>query len=129
MAGALNPTALAARELRERTPELAAAVTDALYAARPELSERYGVEGRRKCLQDMHYNLEHLAPSVELQRPDLFADYARWLDDLLRARGVPTDDVIDCLRLTLDAVTARFPADEAAPIVASLNAGLAALAR
>ena len=62
---------------------LARAITDALYRERPDLQAKYGDAGRAKCLQDMRYNLEHLAPAVALDDPPMFAGYARWLLGLL----------------------------------------------
>ena len=116
----------AERLLREKE-DLARAITDALYAERPELLARYGAAGREKCLQDMRYNLEHLAPAVALGDPGLFAGYARWLGSLLGARGIPLDEVARSLVLTREAIGSRFPREEAAAAVPALEAGLAAL--
>ena len=112
---ALTPTAegrAAARLVAQKTL-LAHAVTDALYAERPELLERYGETGRARCLEDLHYTLEHLIPAVDLGEPELFATYVRWLDALLRARGVPTREVVRCLELVEAEARARFAPDEA----------------
>lgn len=117
----------ASESLLRHEEALARAITDALYARRPDLVDRWGERGRAKCLHDMRHNLEHLAPAVALGEPALFAGYVRWLDDLLRARGIPTDDVRESLELTRDAIAARLPYDEAACASASIDAGLAAL--
>lgn len=106
---------------------LAREITDALYAERPELLGKYGERGREKCLQDMCYNLEHLAPAVELAEPALFAGYARWLNDLLLARGIPTDEVVRSLELTERVARERMPREEADEVARSLRAGLLAL--
>lgn len=108
--------------------ELARAITDALYRERPELLARWGAAGREKCLQDMRYNLEHLAPAVALDQPALFAGYARWLLGLLEARGIPPGDVTRSLALTRTIIDSRFPSDEAAAVAPSLDAALAVLA-
>ena len=89
MASVSAGTAAAERLLAEKAT-LAAEITAALYAEMPELLARHGEYGRRKCLEDMQYNLEHLAPAVDLADPALFAGYVRWLDGLLRARNVGT---------------------------------------
>ena len=75
----------AADRLLEEKAALAAEVTAALYGEMPELLTRHGEYGRAKCLQDMHYTIEHLAPAVDLQEPEIFARYARWLNELLTA--------------------------------------------
>ena len=124
-----NPSvaARAVRSLTDQREALARAVTDALYAEMPELMERYGERGRKKCLQDMRYNLEHLEPAVELGEPGIFARYTLWLNDLLVARGVPTEEVVRCLALTERTVQERLPADEAAQVARCIRAGLSAL--
>jgi hypothetical protein len=124
-----TPSAARASEsLLRFADELARATTDALYARRPDLMERWGERGRAKCLEDMRHNVEHLAPAVGLDDPSIFARYVRWLDDLLRARGIPSDDVRESLELMRDAVAARLPHDESARAAASIDAGLATLA-
>jgi hypothetical protein len=118
----------AAERLLATKDSLAEEITAALYAEMPELHARYGEYGRRKCLEDMRYNLEHLAPAVDLAEPALFAGYVRWLDGLLRARNVATAEVVRSLRLTEERIRARFTAAEHAAIAPSIEAGLAALA-
>jgi hypothetical protein len=119
-------TAAAERLLAEKV-SLAGEITTALYAEMPELLARYGEYGRRRCLEDMEYNLEHLAPSVDLADPSLFAGYVRWLDGLLRARNVGTAEIARSLRLMEERIRARFTAEEHAAIAPSLRAGLDAL--
>ena len=106
---------------------LARAITDRLFAAQPDLLDRYGEPGRAKCLQDMRYNLEHLAPAVALGEPGIFARYVRWLDDLLRARNIPASDVRRSLEVMEAVISARLPGEEAAAIAACIQAGLATL--
>jgi hypothetical protein len=114
----------AAAALLARREELAGAITAALYGERPGLLERYGERGRRKCLEDMRYNLEHLAPAVALGDPSLFARYVVWLRELLQAHGVPARDVRRSLELTGDVVRARLEAEEAAAVERAVGAGL-----
>jgi hypothetical protein len=116
----------AARLLAEKSV-IAHAVTETLYAERPYLMERYGANGRARTLEDMHFNVEHLIPAVDLGEPELFATYVRWLDALLRARNVPTREVVRCLELMEAEARARFAADEAEAVADVLRVGLAAL--
>ena len=118
----------AARLLLVDRDALAREVTDALYAESPSLLERYGVSGREKCLQDMRYNIEHLIPAVELGDEAMFASYVQWLDSLLRARNVPTRDVVRCFELLAARCALRYPRGEADTIGATIRAGLAVLA-
>jgi hypothetical protein len=117
----------AADTLLEQKHTIAQAITDALYRERPQLMERYGETGRVRCLEDMHYNLEHLAPAVALGEPQLFQRYVIWLRDMLAPRNVPQEDVVRSLELTIDVVQKHLPPDEARAVVDMINAGLQAL--
>ena len=126
--GAPDAGLRAARLLLIDREALAREVTDALYAESPDLLARYGQAGREKCLQDMRYNIEHLTPAVELGDEAMFAGYVQWLDALLRARNVPTRDIVRSLELLYDRCAIRYPRGEAETIGAILRAGLAVLA-
>lgn len=119
--------ASAADALLQRKEELARAITDELYAVMPELLPRHGERGRVKCLEDMRYNLEHLAPAVALEDDSLFVRYVTWLCDMLAARGVGTDEVRRSLELTRDVVQARMRPGEAAAATSPVSAALAML--
>ena len=119
--------AVASEAILDRKEELAREITQAIYDHEPGLLERHGERGRSKCLQDMRYNLEHLAPAVALGDPALFGRYVTWLDQLLRARGVATDDVRLSIEMTARVISARFPSDQATAVLPSLHAGISAL--
>lgn len=126
---------MAAASVAERAAEilltdkgsLAHAITTALYAEMPGLTEKYGEKGRTRCLEDMRHHLEHLAPAVALAEPALFVRYVTWLRDLLGARGVPTTEVRRSLELTRTLVGERMPADAAELVAYALSAGPRAL--
>ena len=107
--------------------ELAREITDAIYAADPALLERFGEAGRAKCLQDMHYCLEHLAPAVAMDDASLFARYVTWLEGLLAARGIGSRDVRRSLEATGAVLGERLRPDESACALRCLQAGLASL--
>lgn len=123
----LTPEARAGAALLEHKETIARSVTGLLYAEMPWLQDKYGDRGREKCLQDMRYNLEHLIPAVELGAPDMFARYAAWCDGVLRARGVPTAELVRSMEIMRADIAARLPGDEARAVAESLDAGLAAL--
>ena len=114
----------AARLIAEKDV-LALAIADALYRERPELAAKYGDSGRAKCVQDMRYNVEHLAPAVALGDPAMFAGYARWLLSLLTARGIPAGEIERSLALTRAEIGGRFPPDESAAAAPALDAAMA----
>ena len=126
MAG-VSAGARAAAALIEQKEAIARSVTGLLYAEMPWLQDRYGERGRQKCLQDMRYNLEHLAPAVELEDAGMFARYAEWCDGLLRSRGVATDELARSFELMASDVGARLPVDEAQAVDVCLQAGVRAL--
>ena len=117
----------AAQFLLTDKERLAREITEAMYAERPGLLERYGERGREKCLQDMRYNIEHLVPAVDLNEPDMFANYIRWLDGLLRARGVATDDLLLSLTITSRVVEEVLGTERAAVVSPVIEAGTLAL--
>lgn len=119
----LSPTEFMLRHKEQ----LAHEITDELYRQLPELDAKYGARGREKVLQDMRYNLEHLAPAVDLEEPEMFANYVRWLDSLLRARHVPTSELIRCLHIMRDCLAAHLDESGKATVTPTINAGLAAL--
>jgi hypothetical protein len=118
---------LASASLLDRKDELAAAITGALYTDDPSLAMRFGETGRAKCHQDMRYSLEHLAPAVALDDPSLFARYVSWLESMLAARGVGSEDVRRSLEATRRVVSEYLPPDQVARVLPSLQAGLAVL--
>jgi hypothetical protein len=117
----------AAAALLEQKETIARSVTGLLYAEMPWLVDKYGERGRLKCLQDMRYNLEYLAPAVELEDPAMFARYATWCDGVLRSRGVPTGELARSFELMASDVASRLPREEAQAVGACLEAGVQAL--
>lgn len=123
----MSAGARAAAALLEQKETIARSVTGLLYAEMPWLVDKYGERGRLKCLQDMRYNVEYLAPAVELDDPELFVRYARWVDSLLRSRGVPTGELARAFQLMASDVAARLPREEGQAVADCLEAGLLAL--
>jgi hypothetical protein len=117
----------AAERLLHDKETIARAVTAQLYEELPDILEKHGERGRLKCLQDMHYNIEHLIPAVDLEQPEMFASYVTWLDNMLGSRGVSTRDVRRCLELLSRDVAARFAPAEASAVATVIDAGLARL--
>jgi MerR family transcriptional regulator, light-induced transcriptional regulator len=125
----LMPNQRAAARLVTEVGSLARAITDTMYAESPDLMVKYGPEGRDRCLEDMHFNLQHLAPAVELGKPSMFAAYVVWLQQMLASRNVGTDDVVRSLELTQQEIDARFPPEESSIISEYLRVGLNAIDR
>ncbi|HEY4132920.1 MAG TPA: hypothetical protein VGM50_20060 [Gemmatimonadaceae bacterium] len=119
----------AAERLIYDKESIARAVTKRMFAEDPDILEKHGERGRQKCLEDMHYNIEHLIPAVDLEKAEMFADYARWLDKMLGSRGVSARDVRRCFEMVADETRDRFAFDEAALIDGIIRAGVNAVER
>lgn len=114
----------AAEKVLARKEEMAARITEAMYRDDPDLLTRHGERGRAKCLQDMRYNLEHLAPALALDEPDMFRKYVSWLVELLAAHGVPARDVRRSLTLTRTTLAEILDSEEAAAAGRAIDAGM-----
>lgn len=126
----MNPASAETRasdSILAREDELAREITDALYADEPALLERFGEAGRAKCLEDMRYCLEHLAPAVAMDDPSLFARYVTWLEALLAARGIGSRDVRRSLEAACAVLAERLRPAESAGALRCLHAGLASV--
>ena len=120
--GSESAAALAA--VRER---LAEAVTERLYRERPDLLARYGDAGILKCRTDILYNVEYLAPAVELDNDRLFVNYVEWLLPMLAARNVPPDHVLRSLRIMEEVAHEVLEPDHAENVVRPIRAALDAV--
>jgi hypothetical protein len=124
---ALPDARTAAEALMFDKEAIARSVTKRLYDEYPDLIPKHGERGRVKTLQDMHYNIEHLIPAVDLEQPELFATYVRWLNDMLNSRGVSTRDVRRCVELMGEEARERYDERVASAVTRVVDAGLAAL--
>ncbi|MBS2970632.1 hypothetical protein J9317_17960 [Metabacillus sp. KIGAM252] len=70
-------------------------VVEGIYEQYPELLEKYGETGKRKCREDNEHHLKHLATAYEAQMPKIFTDYAVWLNNVLTSRGMKSEHLID----------------------------------
>jgi hypothetical protein len=89
------------RTIESQRRALAEAVVLRQYQLQPGLRERYGEDGRAKCIQDTEYHIACLATAVMFASPSLFCDYIAWAKAVLAAHGVGTEDVVGnlvCLR-------------------------------
>src|SRR5271166_754965 len=75
------------------------------YAQRPFLLDRYGEEGRRKYRQDILYNVEALAATLDADDAGMFLRYVGWLKVVLMSRGIAFEDIAESLRCMEVALT------------------------
>lgn len=91
----INPRFMREQAMRS----VALEVTDLQYSRFPELEQRYGPEGKAKCLEDAVYHLSYLTTAAAVDDDSLFIDYVGWAKIMLAARGIPPDDLIAMLEL------------------------------
>lgn len=93
----------------------------------PELFARFGARGLEACAEDIGFHLDFLQPALESGDLSPFTAYLGWLAQVLASRGIPGDSLPRSLD-DLSTFFARQLGDAAAPVVAALEAGRAALA-
>ena len=113
--------------LIERAPALAARVTDLQYARRPELAQRWGDAGRRRCEEDARHHLDYLASALRGASEALFVRYVEWAKVLLAAYGVGADDLRLNLEILREAVLEAADEADGAALRAPIDAALAQL--
>jgi methanogenic corrinoid protein MtbC1 len=99
----------ASQTLDARRRPLAEALTERHYELHPDLAQRFGERGRAKCLQDAEYHLSYLADSIAGASPSLFADYVAWARVMLSTRGIPTEDLVNNLRVMSETLRRELP--------------------
>ena len=78
---------------------------DKLYERYPELIERFGEPGRKKCYEDNIHHFNYLESAANVGDSKVFSDYALWLNSVLVSRGMKSDHLIDnfiCIMESLD---------------------------
>ncbi|MGM0752157.1 MAG: hypothetical protein ACQET6_09490 [Bacillota bacterium] len=66
-----------------------------LYEQYPELDEKYGEVGRKKCYEDNIHHFNYLESASDVGESKVFSDYALWLNSVLVSRGMKSDHLID----------------------------------
>lgn len=74
--------------LSENIPAIATEITEQHFHLHPELSEKYGSQGRKKCTEDSVFHLHYLAEAVAANSPKIFCDYVAWAKVMLVSRGI-----------------------------------------
>lgn len=97
-----------AAEVRDNAGPLAEIVVEAMRAARPDMFSRYGAAGRRRCLEDTQFHLQHLAAALDIDDPGEFAAYRNWLSVVLGAHGVPEEDIDANFAAIASVLTERY---------------------
>lgn len=110
-----------------RADALAEAVVTRHYAAQPELAERFGPQGRSKCIADAQRHLSYLSQAMHADTAELFEDYVAWAKIVLAGLRIPAADLATHLGLLRDVVAEDLSAPERDLATRILGAGLARL--
>jgi uncharacterized membrane protein len=118
-------TAALEQALVEAAPRLTARVLAEMYAD-PFWAARFGERGRGHARQDGDYHLTYVVEALRADDPAVFVKYARWLRDLLVARGMCSRHLADNFARLAIAIDGE-PWPDRGEAVAVLQAGIDAL--
>jgi hypothetical protein len=92
---------------------------------RPDMYRIYRDEraARIRCREDIVFHIQHLAAAVLLGDHEVFVAYKGWLEEMLTARAIPTDDVARSFVALRDEVRERY-GENGEPAVAVIEAVL-----
>src|SRR4051812_30823967 len=116
--------AAASRTIDRQRRALSAAVVERQYALHPGLRDRYGEQGREKCVGDTEFHLAHLSASLLASSPALFADYIGWAGAVMSAVGIRLEDIAENLACMRDILEQELPADMAGVAVSYVESAL-----
>lgn len=102
-------------------------VVQGIYRDMPELLERFGEQGRVKCREDNYHHIKHLNSARNLDSDDFFVDYVLWLNNILTARGMKTEHLIDNFKRLENEIGAVGSFDEKDDYLSTLKKGIAEL--
>jgi MerR family transcriptional regulator, light-induced transcriptional regulator len=106
---------------------IAQVVTREYFEFRPELKEKWGEIGIKRCTEDTAYHISYLAEAIRFDFPILFIDYLGWTKILLASLRISENDLRQNLEILKAVLTSRFEPDELALTNATIDAGLNAL--
>jgi len=84
--------------LREKG-NVAAAITEEILRLNPQLARADGAQLRGSLTSNAYLHVESLAGAIAAGSPEAFADYARWAETMLEARGIGAHTLEDSLSL------------------------------
>lgn len=70
-------------------------ITEGIYKDYPEMMERFGELGKKKCIEDNYHHFRHLETAYAVKKAQIFTDYAIWLNNVLTSRGMKTEHLLD----------------------------------
>jgi MerR family transcriptional regulator, light-induced transcriptional regulator len=121
----VNENSAVVNELRGAAETIAQSAVARDYARRPALLAKYGERGRALYLQDTRFHLSYLADAISFDRPSIFKDYLGWVTDVLAARGVASEELIENLKCVREVLVATLSGEGLAAVLRVFDAGVA----
>jgi MerR family transcriptional regulator, light-induced transcriptional regulator len=106
-----------AQELRSLAGSVAQTAVARDYSRRSALLAKYGERGQATYLQDTQFHISYLADSISFDRPSIFRDYLGWAAEVLLARGVATEELIENLKCVREVLAETFSGDRRAKVL------------
>jgi methanogenic corrinoid protein MtbC1 len=115
-------------QLRASADDAIAMTIERQCRLHPELRQRFGERGLKHWREDIGHHIDYLRAAVDSGRNQPFADYLRWVAEVLERRGVELDHLHHSLDDLAEFYRDRFAGDALEQILGVLAAGRAALA-
>ncbi|MFD1031274.1 hypothetical protein [Metaplanococcus flavidus] len=108
--------------MKSETKQLIAAETaKSIYAAYPNLWERFGEKGVMHTEKDNHHHLDHLETAFDIDDDAIFLDYTKWLESVLSSRGVETALIVDNFERLMKILPGKVELEEETFMLACLK--------
>lgn len=106
---------------------IAQIVTREYFEFRPELKEKWGEIGMKRCTEDTAYHIAYLAEAIRFDFPILFVDYLGWTKLLLSSLRISANDLRQNIEILKAVLASRLDGEETALTNQTIDAGLKAL--
>jgi methanogenic corrinoid protein MtbC1 len=93
----------------------------------PDLAERFGPQGRSRCVADALRHLSYLSQAMRTDSAELFEDYVSWARVVLGGLSIPAADLTTHLGILRDVLAEELPPSERGAATRILAAGLVRL--
>lgn len=106
---------------------IAQVVTREYFEFRPDLKEKWGEIGMKRCTEDSAYHIAYLAEAIRFDFPILFIDYLGWTKILLASLRISANDLRQNLEILKAVLASRLTDEETAVATETIDAGVKAL--
>lgn len=119
----------AANSLSADKQELAQLVTDLHFQHYPELVDKFGDRGKKRCYDDAIYHINYLDQAVRVNSNILFSNYLEWAQTMLKERDIPGNDLVNNISFLKQAIRQKLTEPKAQQIIEFIDEALETLQR